>query len=458
MKKRLKEIASGGSVGAGSIANARGSLFGQDMRKRDSLKGFLRKFYSRTTNKLKMQPVPTQFGTVKEAYHINEGQYDLNDVVSRLKGIENSDIKKDNTVSYGVEDDKGNIMKVSVKKDQAKEFEYKLARDMADAKENNLSGATHKTSLAELLYNLKDEFDIVDVEFPNIPKDVIYNADKVSKGPDTSEMGGTDDIGADEGMDDEMGDQNQDFGTEDDEGGFGDEGMDDEMGGGDLEGGESGEGMEGEEGDMGDEELEPDDESVEDFEEEPETATPESILQSVMDMLKADAEAKKAQADAEAEKARAQQAEYSYRAAQATVSHEEEFARMETEAEEQKQKQKDAKRLANMAKYRVQKTSGLRESFLEQIINELDDTDTTQSIQRERVSLRMKFKIEPTDNPQAANYKKQMFQQANKELDDKLKAVKIRDGFNVNQRQQQQNDQLANQNQATNQLQALERI
>ena len=410
-KKSIKETAAGGSTGGGAIAVSAGRL--GTTRKRDSLKDFLLKWQNGVKNKMVMKPV-IMGSPIKEFY-------DLSDVVSRLKGIEGMDQQKNDVVTYGVEDDEGNVMKVSVRKDQAKDFEYRLARDMSDAKDDKMSGAKKNLSLAELLYNLKDEFNIVDVEFPSIPKDVVYNADKATYGPDTSEVGENDvvdDFGDDESMNLE--------GDMEGESDFGGEGLDD------------GEEFSDEEMDIEDEDgedVELDDESVEEFSEEEASATPESILQSVMDMLKADAEAKKAQADAAAEEARAKQAEFAYKSSQATVSAQEEFARMELEMDQQKQKEKEAKKLADLAKHRVQKTSMMREStvpsILEQIILELDDFDTVQSVNRSKIALRQKYKVLPTDAPEVAQYKQQMLQQSMRELDTRLRAVKIRDRFNV---------------------------
>ena len=430
MKKVIKETAAGGSTGAGSIAAVPQRL-GDDMRKRESLKGFLLRFYKGLNNKMNLHPVTKGMPVIKE-------YYDLNDVVSQLKGIEGSDEKHANTVTYGVEDDNKNIMKVTVKKDQAKDFEYRLAREMADAKDSNSTAATSKTSLAELLYNLKDEFNIVDVEFPKIPKDVIYNADKATKAPPAMEDDniGNDDMGQGQGDEGDL-ENGDDFG--DDSGmqsaDMGDTG--EQMGDmGDMDGGE--EGMDDE-----DNMEEPDDESVEDFgSEDKGPATPESILQSVMDMLKADAEAKKAQADAAAEQARATQAEYAYKSAQATVAHETEFAQMEVEADAQKQKQKDAKRLADLAKSKVQKASAFQEhsmlsEVLGQMINEVDEFDSIQSINRERVELKKRYLPNPGDTPKMATFKKQMLQAGNKELDDRLKAVQYRNIFNADQKQAQ---------------------
>lgn len=448
---KINETASGGSTGGGAIAVVPQRL--GDMRKRQSLKGFLSRFHKSVNQSFKMKPVTPYFSGIKEAYIINEA-YDLSDVVSQLKGLENADVKHENTVTYGVEDDNGNIMKISVKKDQAKDFEYRLATDMSQAKDDSLSGKTAKTSLAELLYNLKDEFNIVDVEFPKIPKDVIYNADKATKAPAGSQQMN--------GETDEVDDMNPDQGMEGDEGM---EGGDMDGGGFDengepLQGGQGGEGMEGEEGEMGDdlEAPEGDDESVEDYGEESEGSTPEGILNAVMSMLKSQADAEKAKADAAAEESRARQAEYAYKTAQSTVAHEEEFAQMEVEADRQKQKEKDAKRLADLAKAKVQKASSFREStsILGQIIqemslNELDDMDNEQSINRAKNDLRMKWKIIPGDDNDTIAYKRLQYQDGMQQLSVQLKAIQSRNQYNMQMKKKQMQLQAQQQNQNQNQ-------
>jgi hypothetical protein len=437
-KKKLKETAAGGSTGGGAIAA---------VPSRMGFKSHLIDFYASKKKKFEMKPVALM-APITEFY-------DLSDVVSRLKGVEGANAKKDDTVTYGVEDDDGNIMKVSVKKDQAKDFEYKLARDMADAKDNKLSGATVNVSLAELLYNLKDEFNIVDVEFPTIPKDVIYMADKASYGPDTSQNKEDDDISGDDFGNDEdvdVSDDNMDIQDDGSDIDVNDENID-------IEGGEGLEGEEGEEGEEGleGEEEEGDDESVEDFTEEEQSSTPESLLKSVMDMLKADADAKKAQADATAEEARAKQAEYAYKSAQATVAHEEEFARMEADADEQKQKEKEAKRYADLAKHRVQRVSSMRESkntssILSQVIMEIDDYDTVQTINRDRAVLRQKYKPMIGDDNETVQYKQSLLQTAMAELNQRLRAVKLRDVHAKNAALKDKTQQTDQQNNASQRL------
>lgn len=450
-KHTVKEDAAGGSVGAGAIAVAP-SRMGGGMRKRQSLKQYLTGYYSNIKNRLQLKTV--NMSPIKE-------YYDLGDVVSKLKGVERANSKKQDNVIYGVEDDDGNIMKITVKKEQAKDFEYRLAHDMAEAKEDNLSGK-EKVSLAELLYNLKDEFDIVDVDFPKIPKDMIYNADKATKGPDTAQVpeddniSDTDDQNGGMDMGGDMGDGSGDLNAA----GSNDPNASMDGGEGDLS---SDMGQEGEEGDEGDldsdqtNDFEPDDDSVEDFEDESEAATPESILQSVMDMLKADAEAKKAQADAAAEESRAKQAEYSYRLSQATVDHEEEVARMEMDMDSQKQKEKQAKKMADLAKYRVQKskTSSLGESsnsILKQVIMEIDQFETNQTIRKAMDAVRKQYAPNPQDTPDMVRYKRNMISMSMKELTDRLQQVKLRDQFAASQKRQQTNVQTQAQNQEMSDL------
>ncbi|MGL5917081.1 MAG: hypothetical protein ACRCZC_05200, partial [Culicoidibacterales bacterium] len=371
-KQQINETASGGAVGAGGIAvRTDGPGINGNQRKR--LQDFLRGFNNKVVNRWKFSPVKTPF-----PIRVNEA-FDLQDVLSRLRGIEGKSSEPRDNVTYGVEDDEGNIMKVTVRKDQAAEFEAVLGHELADIEAFSVTGTEGKdVSMAELLYNLKDKFDIVDVEFPKIPTDVVYNADKAT-------YQANDNPPANDPVEDKMGDDmnslnNSDgmnMGDEDDFGPVSNknspldlndvEGVD-ELGGegGNLSGTPSNNDIEN---------LEPegDAEGVEDFEEPP--ADEGSILDRVLDMLKAQAEAETAKANAEAEKYRADQAEYSARAAHATVAQEEEMARMEAEMEEQKSQQKQAKKLADIARYRVQKASGMR-------VNEGDEGETVAMVRK----------------------------------------------------------------------------
>lgn len=372
----------------------------------------------------------------KRTFRISES-FDVNDVVSRLSGLEKGNT--DNTVTYGVEDDEGNLMKVTVRSDQAEEFETRLANELADAAQRKeVTAGNTGVSMAELLYNLNSEFDIVDVQFPTIPTDAVYNADKVQYGiADTAQenIGMEDDLSAfpdGNPNDPNAGDpaaMGGEMGGEMDPtagGGLppvGGEGELDTLGGQDA-------GMGGE----GDEFF--DDESVEEMPPEAPAAdsSPESLLSSILSMLKSDAEARKAEADARAEEARAQQAEHTARATERAVQEQEEMARMEADADRQKQREKEARRIADLAKYRVQAASAATRTFgesakptfgqyLDTLVLEADQFDTVQSLNREKTNIRTKYAPAQGDTPEMIRFKREALQAGYKEIEAKLRRV-----------------------------------
>lgn len=451
-KKKLNETAGGGAVGAGGVA-VRTDGPGLASKERRRLQDYLRSFQKRTVNKFRYAPVTPFPIKVTEAF-------DLQDVLSRLRGVEGKSVETRDNVTYGVEDDEGNIMKVTVRKDQAAEFEAVLAHELADIEAFSVTGQDGKdVSMAELLFNLKDKFDIVDVEFPKIPTDVVYNADQATyKAAD--DMPANDQVSDDQtnldgqgGMGDDLGgDLGGLEGGEDDLGPIsnGNERMDlnDISGEGidDLEGDSMG-GPGGEGGELGDLGPEGDAEGVESFEEPP--ADEGSILDRVLDMLKAQAEAETAKANAEAEKYRADQAEYSARAANATIAQQEELARMEADMEKQKNQQKEAKKLADIAKYRVQSAGAVTES---------DSGETVAMVRKLMAMLPQKWEVFPNDDPTTRAYKNN--QQANemRELQARMRtarakeiyAKQMRDAGNQQNKQQQQNPNQQQQNQNQN--------
>lgn len=332
--KKIKESAAVGSVSAGSIAvrtdtTSRGEK--RPMKKRDlGFLNFMQKNNRKIANGLNMKEIKTPFPVSKLKENVS-----LDQIYSKLSGVQNqSRMQEDNTQTYGVEDDNGNLMKITVRGDQQEEFESALAEELAEVEEYKMTGRSGhggNVSMAEVLYNLKQNFDIVNVEFPEIPKDKVYNADKVSDPEDVN-----------------TGDEFQNNGLEDSDGGD----LDNEQGFED-ENGEPGEGSEDlDDVDFGDEEGSPDEEEdmgVEFGEEEEE----ESMLKKIISMLSSEAEARRAQYEAEAEKSRALQAKYSMKAAQEEMDNQEELARMENEMKAQKDKEKEAKKLADLAKFKM---------------------------------------------------------------------------------------------------------
>lgn len=367
-------------------------------------------------------------------FRISES-FDMQDVFSRLSGLESDGRAGESTVSFGIEDDEGNLMKVTVRSDQSKEFEEALANELADAaRRKEVTGEKTSISMAELLLKLNDEFEIVDASFPTIPSDGVYNADKVQYGvADTAQ----EDIGGDELGAFPEGDPMADGMEGGDPMAGGAEG--DPMAAGGMEGDPMAGGMEGDaglEGDLmggeGEDGEFADDGSVEDFPEDMEAAAnPEqNTLTAILDMLKAEAETRKAEADARAEEARAKQAEFTALATKNAVAQEEEVARMEAEIEARKGKEKEARRISDLARYRVSSATGLGETvkpsfgqFLDMVITEFAEFDTVQVLQKQRGQIRLKYAVAPGDDPDTVRFKRESLMNANRELDAKLRAA-----------------------------------
>jgi hypothetical protein len=354
MKHNIKETAASGSVGAHSIAVSAGRLGNKTPTKR-SLKGFITTYYDGMGKKFELKPV--SFFKLKEnnvsvtvIASINE-TFNLDSVLAQLSSYENkTNVEESEVTTYGVEDNKGNLMKVTVLDTEAEDFESYISAYLSELKDFENEGVDLKDiSLAELLYKLKDLFDIRDVEFPNIPDDTVYNADEASDSVENSEISPE----GDDMMGDEMGDE---MGGE----------MGDEMPDGEMGADEFGDPMAGDEmpdGEMGDDEFGDDemmdDESVEDFEDMGDDNSTQSILMGVIDMLKGQAEAETARANAEAERARADQAEYTAKAAEQTLASKEELVAMDAEKDKHKETEKEAKRQAELATFRYKKSRGM---------------------------------------------------------------------------------------------------
>ena len=264
-----------------------------------------------------------QYKVIRESFFLEdiavgqgETDFDASDVMSKLDAAQKRAKTEDDTTAFGLEDSEGRIIKVYVRSDQADDFEDALGDALHGADEDD-DEENSSPEIAEVLYQLKDRFDIVDAEWPEIETDEEQE----------QEVGGEESMGAEggeEGMEPE--------GGEEGEGGEGgEEGME-EMGGG--EGGE--EGME----DMGGED---------------EGAT--SALQQVIDVMKSDAEAKKAEADARTAEARAREAEASAHAASHKVKQEEQVLDMEAYNDNKKEQENETKKLAQLAKYQHDKAS-----------------------------------------------------------------------------------------------------
>lgn len=327
LKDLIGEMAAGGSTGAGGVAGFRGSLFGGRPITRLPAKKIPKITYSRIATK---EGTLNKGGVIDVIRDRKKGEtqlqyamslisedltgstdFDASDVLSKLEAAEKKAETEKDTATFGLENEDGGIVRVYVRKDQAEEFEQALAQLLAGNDDNEDKENT-SLEIAEVLFKLKDRFDIVDVDWGDIPED--------------------------EEQEQTVGDEQG--GEQPAEGQPGQEGEQPVEG----EPGQEGENPEGGE-DMGAMDQGGGEEQA------------KSALDSVIDMMKADAKAKQAEADARAAEARAKEAEWTAVASAHKVKQEEEILDMETHEKEIQQQEKEAKRLAKLAKYRHDKAA-----------------------------------------------------------------------------------------------------
>ncbi len=278
----INEMAVGGSVGGGAVAATPSNLFGQGtLISRASKDSRRKKVRARRENEEQSANKGLELiRTIDRLSEANTGEnkFNMADVLSKLDAAEKKAKVNGDTVTFGLEDEDGNVIKVHVRADQAKEFETALANMLAGQDENE-DDENNSLEIAEVIFNLKDKFDIVDAEWPEI-----------------------------------TGDEEEQ------------------------------------------ETVEPGEEEAAELEMEPEKGA-ESALQQVIDVLKADAEAKKAEAEAKTAEARAKEAEYTAQASANKVKQEEEILDMEAYYKQKKEKEKEAKTLAQLAQYKHDQAS-----------------------------------------------------------------------------------------------------
>lgn len=282
----ISESAAGGSTGAGAVAAYPGSLFGggilqEKSKKKRKMIRRLSKGMSRLGEALGIQSDKSQFNAA--------------DVVSKLDAAQKKAKVEDDTTTFGLEDDKGNMIKVHVRADQAEEFERALSSMLGGA-DDNADDKNSSLEIAEVLYNLKNKFEIVDVDWGSIQSD-------------------------------EEEEQEVDPGQEGAEGQPGQEGMPGQEGEMPPPGGEMG---------GGDEDV-------------------KSLLTQVVDVLKSQAEAQKAEADARTAEAKAKEAEFAAKSAESKIKQEEETLDMETYYKDKSEQKKEAQRLVKLAKFKHDK-------------------------------------------------------------------------------------------------------
>ena len=286
------EEAAAGATAAHSIAGAHGGLGSEPDGSEPSEKlPRARPLWNVKKKKKKKKPMKESLLRQLTLHEEDDPSFDQADVISKLKASEKSAEADQDTVAFGLEDEDGNIVKVHVRTAEAEDFQKALETELSRIGEDDEEDdqPVTQTEIAEVLFTLKDKFEIVDVEWGEIPED-----EEVEQGMDADVDADVDIEGGEEGMDDEMSDE---------------EGMDDE--------------------------------------EDAKTA-----LQQVIDMMKADAEAKTAEANAKKAEAEAESAKYAAQAATAKVKQEEEVLDMEAYNKAESDKSKEAKTLAQLAKYK----------------------------------------------------------------------------------------------------------
>jgi len=363
--------AAGGSVGAGSIAGFRGSLFGSMVKRQMPkvagskkkkgpvrLKTWFEARIEKTATKIEKtatKPIVeykqaygmlTEIGKVSPQNNANMGQdkqnFDSAEVFSKLKALDKrNDIDHQyDSSTFGLEDENGGIVRVTVKGEQAEEFEKALQQFLSNPDDSH-NDEGRIPDIGEILFDLKDRFDILNVVWPEVQED-------------------------EEEPQEVAGQEGQGDNTEAPEG----EGE----GGGEMtagQGEEGGEDMNGLGGEGGEE------------------MSATSALTAVIDAMKADAEARKAEADARTAEAKSREADLTTRQSEAKVKQEEEILDMDDYYKSKKDAEKEAKQLAKLAKWKheMAREKG-EEGFADQHAEGADDEDEEFDLPTSRVNAR----------------------------------------------------------------------
>jgi hypothetical protein len=228
-------------------------------------------------------------------------QYTPSDVYDKISSAnrKSTDSGRTDTVCFGLEDSDGNIVKVHVQRNQAPDFEQELSRRLADQE------TATQPEIAELLFDMHSQFEIVDVEYPTITQDEETDIPPGQNGDQTDPALADPNVDPNAPIDpnapvDELGDMGQ----------VPPEGAEDPA------------------------------------------AT--SALQSVIQAMSADAEARRQESLAKAAEARAREAEAAARIADGKLKAEEEVADMEAFYGDQQVGKQEAKKMAKLARYRHQ--------------------------------------------------------------------------------------------------------
>jgi len=291
----LGEDAAGGSVGGGAIAAYPTSLFSKSKMFRRRTK--VGKIPVIRYHNESIAPLNLKESTLNKLLEFQaKPKFNPADVQSKLSSAEKRLDFQRNSVPFGLKDEQGQIVVVYIRPDQADDFENIVAAELNQTESS-------PNEIAELLFNLRGRFDIIHAEWPQVPEDQEEPAGAVPGGAvpggDAGSMGGM-------GGEDDMPNLNSE------EGGLPDIGA-----------------------------AAPPDENE-----------AKSVLDKVIDMLRADVDTRKAEAEAEKAKAQAEEAKYAAQIANSKIRSEQEVLDAEAHYKGQKNQQQEAKKLALLAKYR----------------------------------------------------------------------------------------------------------
>lgn len=303
-KPQLAEDAAGGATGGGAIASASMPLFASLVKRTQSPAlpvVTLSPLAKKSKKKKKGLGIAEAMDVLREedasAPDLRDANaahksFDDSQVLAKLKGLEKkNEVDRGDTVTFGLEDDNGGLVRVAVKSEQANDFERALQSLLANVDDD--TGQTPE--IAEILFKLKDHFDIVDVSWPEVQED----------------------------------EEQQQSLEQDDIGDVGEELPADDMGELDAE-----------------------------MPADPGVESVQGLLQQVIDMMKADAEARKAEALAREAEAKTKQAAAIADQTMARVRQEEEYLDMEAHEKARKEEEKEAKRLARLARWKHETSQG----------------------------------------------------------------------------------------------------
>lgn len=287
----ISEMAAGGATTAHAVAGFRGRIGGKASKKQRKQEDMVRR---------RLKPIGNFFDVVHVAE--SEQKFDPAAVASKMAAADKKAKNLESTKTFGLEDENGNVVRVIVPAEEADDFETALAHTLRgddDDEDGDLTSDVSSMEIAEVLFKLKDRFTIVDVTWPEIEED--EEEDATDANAETM-----DDAGGDEDLEDDL------------------EGDDD---------------AEGEDGEM---------EADEDGEEFDQA----TALSQVIDLLKSQQDTQAAEFRAREAEAEAKKAEAEREAAMAKVRQEEQILDMETYYKNKKESNKEAKKLAQLAKWK----------------------------------------------------------------------------------------------------------